>query len=162
MWHGNGFNNGNAFFATPNAENYGKGIYNPETGLVKFRNCHWYTNIDHGRRHQPLSLMSMADNIKFGSAEYPKYVNYDAIEVSKTKQIPSDYDGAMGVPVSFLDKYNPDQFEILGTSLELAKKMSEFAQKGTYQQGGPKFYTDNGDGTYQRKYERVVIKRKDQ
>ena len=160
MWLGNGFKNGNAHFATPNANNYGNGVYNPETGLVKFRNCHWYTNVDHGRRHQPLSLMTMADNIKYSNAQYPKYVNYDAIEVSKTMQIPSDYDGAMGVPISFLDKYNPDQFEILGTSLELAKNMSEFAQKGTYQQGGPKFYTDNGDGTYQRKYERVVIKRK--
>lgn len=80
----------------------------------------WYTNLDHGRRHQPLSLMTMADNLKFsrtlkGKDAYDKYDNYDAIEVSTYKEIPSDYKGVMGVPVTFLDKYNPDQFEILGT-----------------------------------------------
>lgn len=80
----------------------------------------WYTNIDHGRRHQPLSLMTMADNLKFsrnlkGKSAYERYDNYDAIEVATYKEIPSDYDGVMGVPVTFLDKYNPDQFEIVGT-----------------------------------------------
>lgn len=80
----------------------------------------WFTNIDHGRRHQPLSLMTMEDNIKFSKhpqvqgREYDKYDNYDAIEIPYTDSIPSDYDGVMGVPISFLDKYNPDQFEILG------------------------------------------------
>jgi hypothetical protein len=79
----------------------------------------WYTNIDHGRRHQPIPLMSMADNIKFSKhpsirgGEYKKYDNYNAIDVSFTDAIPSDFDGAMGVPISFLSKYNPDQFEIL-------------------------------------------------
>jgi hypothetical protein len=80
----------------------------------------WYTNLDHGRRHQPLSLMTMADNLKFsknlkGKSAYDRYDNYDAIEVGTYKEIPSDYDGVMGVPVTFLDKYNPDQFEIVGT-----------------------------------------------
>ncbi len=80
----------------------------------------WFTNIDHGRRHQPLPLMTMADNIKFSKhkeikgKEYQKYDNYDAIEVSFTDAIPSDYKGVMGVPISFLDKYSPEQFEILG------------------------------------------------
>lgn len=80
----------------------------------------WFTNLDHGRRHQPLALMTMADNLRFskhkeirGRAGYEKYDNYDAIEVPFTDAIPSDYDGMMGVPISFLDKYNPDQFEIL-------------------------------------------------
>lgn len=81
----------------------------------------WLTNLDHGRRHQHLSLMTMAENLKFsknlkGKAAYYRYDNYDAIEVGTNKEIPSDYDGVMGVPVTFLDKYNPDQFEILGTS----------------------------------------------
>jgi len=81
----------------------------------------WFTNLDHGRRHQELPLMTMAENLKFsrnlrGKAAYGRYDNYDAIEVSTYKEIPSDYDGVMGVPVTFLDKYNPDQFEILGTS----------------------------------------------
>lgn len=81
----------------------------------------WYTNLDHGRRHQPLSLMTMSDNLRFskglkGKAAYGRYDNYDAIEVGTYKEIPSDYDGVMGVPITFLDKYNPDQFEIVGTT----------------------------------------------
>lgn len=82
----------------------------------------WFTNIEHGRRHRPIPLMTMADNLKFskhseikGKVAYERYDNYDAIEVPFTDAIPSDYDGVMGVPVTFLDKYNPDQFEILGT-----------------------------------------------
>ena len=79
----------------------------------------WFTNLDHGRRHQKLPLMTMAENLKFsknlrGKAAYDQYDNYDAIEVSTYKEIPSDYEGAMGVPITFLDRYNPDQFEILG------------------------------------------------
>ena len=81
----------------------------------------WFTNVDHGRRHQELALMTMADNLRFskhnelkGKAAYDRYDNYDAIEVSFTDAIPGDYDGMMGVPVTFLDKYNPDQFEIIG------------------------------------------------
>ncbi|MCX6844481.1 MAG: adenine-specific methyltransferase EcoRI family protein [candidate division WOR-3 bacterium] len=81
----------------------------------------WFTNLDHGRRHQKLPLMTMAENLKFsknlrGKAAYDRYDNYDAIEVGTYKEIPSDYDGAMGVPITFLDKYNPDQFEIVGTT----------------------------------------------
>ena len=80
----------------------------------------WYTNLDHGRRHRPLSLMTMSDNLRYspglkGKEAYDRYDNYDAIEVGTYKEIPSDFDGVMGVPVTFLDKYNPDQFEIVGT-----------------------------------------------
>lgn len=79
----------------------------------------WYANLEHGRRHQPLQLMTMADNLKFnkkldGKNAYQQYDNYNAIEVPETKAIPSDFDGVMGVPISFLDKYCPEQFEILG------------------------------------------------
>ncbi len=81
----------------------------------------WYTNLDHGRRHHPLNLMTMADNLRFskklrGKTAYDRYDNYDAIEVGTYKEIPSDFDGVMGVPITFLDKYNPDQFEILGAT----------------------------------------------
>lgn len=83
----------------------------------------WFTNLDHGRRHQPLPLMTMEDNLKYskhkeikGKKAYDKYDNYEAINVPFTDAIPSDYDGVMGVPISFLDKYNPDQFEILGAT----------------------------------------------
>ena len=123
MWLGNGFQAGNAYFSTPFAKEYGEGVYYPETGLVKFRNVCWFTNIDHGRRHQPLPLMTMSDNLKFskhkeikGKNSYDYYDNYDAIEVPFTDAIPSDYDGIMGVPISFLDKYSPEQFEILGVT----------------------------------------------
>lgn len=91
----------------------------------------WFTNLDHGRRHQPLPLMSMADNLKFskhkeikGKTAYDKYANYEAIEVPFTDAIPSDYDGVMGVPITFLDKYNPEQFEILGATESEGKGFS--------------------------------------
>ena len=83
----------------------------------------WFTNLDHGRRHQPLALMTMADNLKYsrhkqikGKKKYEKYDNYDAIEVPFTDAIPSNFKGVMGVPISFLDKYNPGQFEIFGAT----------------------------------------------
>ena len=80
----------------------------------------WFTNMEHGRRHQPLELMTMEDNIRYSKhkqvvgQEYKRYDNYDAIEVPFTDAIPSDYNGVMGVPISFLDKYCPEQFEIIG------------------------------------------------
>lgn len=118
VWLGNGFHAGNAYFSTPNIRDYASGVYNENTGLVKFRNCKWFTNIDHARRHDLLKLMTMADNLKHnkkmrGKTAYDRYDNYDAIEVPFTDAIPSDYDGVMGVPISFLDRYNPDQFEIV-------------------------------------------------
>jgi len=91
---------------------------------------------------------------------YPRYANYDAIEVSKTSEIPCDFDGAMGVPITFLDKYNPEQFEIVGASRFLGRPMSEIAPKGTFVAGGVRFYLPNGDGTYRRLYDRIVIRRK--
>lgn len=96
---------------------------NEETGkkMARVSTSCWYTNLDHGRRHEPLNLMTMEDNLKFsknlkGKAAYDRYENFDAIEVGTYKEIPSDYDGIMGVPVTFLNKYNPDQFEIVGNS----------------------------------------------
>jgi hypothetical protein len=120
MWLGNGFTAGNAYFASPANQDFADGVYDAATGLVKFRNVIWFTSIDHGKRHQPLALMSKADNIKFSKHKevrgigYRTYDNYDAIEVPFTDAIPSDHDGVMGVPISFLDKYSPDQFEIVG------------------------------------------------
>ena len=87
-------------------------------------NTCWYTNLEHSRRHQPLKLMNMADNLKYnnklkGLTEYQHYDNYDAIEVPYTEVIPNDFEGIMGVPISFLDKYCPDQFEIIGNEYDL-------------------------------------------
>ncbi len=91
---------------------------------TRLGNSCWFTNIEHGRRHEPLQLMTMADNLRYnrkfittldGGSEYQRYDNFDAIEVPYTDAIPSDYEGVMGVPITWLAKYNPDQFEILGT-----------------------------------------------
>jgi hypothetical protein len=88
---------------------------------IRIKGVRWWTNLDHGRRHEKLPLMTMADNLKFskheeiqGKAVYDRYDNFDAIEVPFTDAIPSDYSGMMGVPITFLDKYNPAQFEIIG------------------------------------------------
>lgn len=120
IWLGKGFKNGNAYFSSPLNQKYANGVYDEKTGLVKFRNCCWFTNIDHGKRHEPLPLMTMKENLSHSKHKiirekgYQKYDNYDAIEVPFSDAIPSDYDGIMGVPISFLDKYSPEQFEILG------------------------------------------------
>ena len=176
MWLGNGFQSGNAFFSTPSAKEYANGVYNEETGLVKFRNCCWFTNFDHGRRHQPLALMTMEENIKFNKKmqgqNYQKYDNYDAIEVPFTNAIPSDYQGVMGVPISFLDKYSPEQFEIIwrGGDIEWVENECSFftappsskateyrAQDKTWRVQNP--YLLN-DGRVQTVYQRIFIKHK--
>lgn len=108
--------------------------------------------------------MTMGDNLRFGTnmkgkRAYEQYVNFDAIEVPTYKEIPSDYNGVMGVPITFLDKYNPDQFEILGTNRTIGvTPMSAVAKEGTYSVGGPCFYLANGDGTYRRLYDRILIR----
>lgn len=81
----------------------------PKDGIVEGARSFWFTNLDIAKRHEDLILYKT-----YNEKEYPKYDNYDAIEVSKTKDIPMDYEGIMGVPITFLDKYNPEQFEILG------------------------------------------------
>lgn len=96
---------------------------------IKVKGVRWYSNLEHGRRHQPLALMTMADNLRYnskmqGKTAYDRYDNYDAIEVPRTDAIPSDYEGVMGVPISFLDKYCPEQFEILGCTESEGKGFS--------------------------------------
>ena len=89
---------------------------------TRLGNSNWFTNLEHGRRHQPIQLMSMADNLKFSKHKqvtedgYLQYDNFDAIEVPYVDAIPNDYDGMMGVPITFLDKYCPEQFEIIDTT----------------------------------------------
>lgn len=108
MWLGTGFRAGNAFFEVP--EHYSSTQIFEISGkrLAKFRNCNWFTNLDHAKRHEMVPLYKY-----YSPEEYPKYDNYDAIEVSKVAEIPKDYEGVMGVPITFLDKYNPEQFEII-------------------------------------------------
>lgn len=125
IWLGTGMGRWISGFIVPESyELYGTEARIDKDGnrIVSTNNCLWLTNLDHGKRHQPLPLMTMTDNLKFSShkdikgKEYTKYDNYNAIEVPYTDAIPSDYDGIMGVPITFLDKYNPDQFEILGAT----------------------------------------------
>ena len=183
IWLGNGFSNGNAFFRVPEeySREWATGVYNPETGLVKFRNVGWFTNLDFEKRHENITLYK-----HYTPEEYPHYDNYNAIEVSKVAEIPYDYDGAMGVPITFLDKYNPEQFEILG----ITQGRDEFGTKPTkwyvnpkqinpdgttsnggkvntgaqillpHKPGGVYFVADNADGPLQRMYARILIKRK--
>ncbi len=130
-WLGNGMGRWISGFIVPESYDlYGTEARIDENGnrIVATNNCLWLTNLDHGRRHQPLPLMTMAENLKYskhkeikGKKAYDKYDNYDAIEVPFTDAIPSDYKGAIGVPISFLDKYNPDQFEIIGCSYDYGR-----------------------------------------
>lgn len=110
MWLGNGFRNGKASFRTSKIDD--------DSPLVHFGNISWFTNIEHGRRHEPLSLMTTEDNLRFNrqvpNDGYLTYDNYDAIEVPFVSAIPSDYDGVMGVPITYLDRHCPEQFEIVG------------------------------------------------
>ena len=91
------------------AREWADGVYDPNTGLVKFRNVGWYTNLDFPKRHENLTLYRQYD-----PKIYPNYDNYDAINVDKVSEIPYDYEGVIGVPITFLDKHNPEQLEIKG------------------------------------------------
>ncbi len=147
-----------------------------KTYITRVQGVRWFTNLDHGRLHQEIPLMTEKDVIKFSTNKpFVKYDNYDAIEVSLVKNIPSDYRGVMGVPISFLDKYNPDQFEILGTNDNgiiddrykttpgLTKKFVEDYYEaggtGAYKEGNPTagYYED---GIAKMVYKRIFIKHK--
>lgn len=182
IWLGHGFAHGNAYFqvAAGSKTDYAGGVYDAEKNLVKFRNVTWFTNLDHGRRHQPLKLMTTADNIKFSKHKevrgggYRTYDNYDAIEVPFTDAIPGDYDGVMGVPISFLDKYCPEQFEILGMCenedlyhLKIRTYSAEernrayfekFKKPGSYDLNASGVVVING--RYEKVYQRILIRHK--
>ena len=162
IWLGYGFNAGNAFFRIPTQDKpkYSEGVYDETTGLVKFRNCHWFTNLDHNKRHEELDMVC-----RYTPEEYPTYANYDAIEVSKVSDIPFDYAGAMGVPTTFLDKFNPDQFEIIGLAEgDLGKELGlkpydrELKKLNKSLRDGQVFYMKNG--IPQKPYSRIIIRNK--
>jgi hypothetical protein len=121
---------------------------------IRVKGVRWYTNLDHGRRHQPLECMTMQDNLRFSRHKeikdkpgYDRYDNFDAIEVPFSDAIPSDYDGVMGVPISFLDKYNPDQFEIVGNSDDGAM-MTEIGVRALGQEFIRAYRARGGTGHY--------------
>jgi hypothetical protein len=123
LWMGVTIHSGDREFRVPDHYPLNAAGYRVDDDGVKYirvKGVRWYTNLDHGRRHEQLELMSEADNLRFNKRlqgkHYAQYDNYDAIEVPFTDAIPSDHKGIMGVPITFLDKYNPDQFEILGAT----------------------------------------------
>lgn len=126
MWMGATGNGSDMVFAVPDGAEIRDSDRDKAARLgyvgnyTRLGNSCWFANIDHGRRHEPLQLMSMAENLRFnkkmaGKKSYDRYDNYDAIEVPFCDAIPNDYNGLMGVPITFLDKYCPEQFEIVGS-----------------------------------------------
>ena len=159
MWIGASIHSGDRAFFVPDdypLDAAGCGI-DEITGrkYIRVKGIRWFTNLDIKQRHEEMLLVR-----HYTPEQYPKYVNYDAIEVAKTSDIPCDYDGEMGVPITFMDKYNPEQFEIIGISRELVRTLSEDVRKnGAYPQIG-RFYLDVGAEKYKKVYERLVIRNK--
>lgn len=154
LWLGRGFAAGNAYFSIPAemGRDFANGVYDPVTGLVKFRNVGWFTNMDHAGRHEQLPLFR-----RYDPTEYPHYDNYDAIEVSKIANIPCDYDGLMGVPDTFFDVYNPDQFEVVG--IPFGNMGKELGVKRNYR-GRTDIALTDSDGKSRCPYSRIIVRRK--
>jgi hypothetical protein len=129
MWMGYGFTGGAAHFINKHYEDYASAGDHKE-GMIRVSGVVWFTNLDINKRHEDLILYK-----NYIPEEYPKYDNYDAINVDKTKEIPLDYDGVMGVLITFLDKYNPDQFEIV----TMSTMSGVSANYWTFINGKPKF-----------------------
>jgi hypothetical protein len=147
-WVGNGMGRWISGFIVPKSyELYGSEARVDADGnrIVATNSCLWLTNIDHGRRHKTLPLMTMSDNLKFSRHKnlntegYQTYDNYDAIDVPYTDAIPSDYDGVMGVPISFLDKFSPEQFEIVGSNRGVGQDPNGVYGRGSYINGKETF-----------------------
>jgi hypothetical protein len=124
IWMGVTIHSGDREFRVPDhypLEAAGWRVDEKGNKFIRVKGVRWWTNLDHGRRHEHLPLMTTQDNLRYskhkevkGKESYDRYDNYDAIEVPFTDAIPGDHEGPMGVPITFLDKYNPAQFEILG------------------------------------------------
>ena len=156
LWMGVSIHSGDREFGVPDDYPLYAASYRvDEIGkkYIRVRGVRWFTNLDYLSRHDEMILWK-----EYTPEEYPTYLNYDAIEVGKTSEIPKDYDGKMGVPITFLDKYNPDQFEIVGMSLELAD-MKPIRERLGRNDGGPTFYIERG-GKLLRLYDRIVIRRR--
>ena len=171
LWLGFGFKGGAGHFINNHYEDYAT-AGNHKEGMIRVSGVHWFTNLDISKRHEDLILYK-----KYSHQHYPTYDNYDAINVDKTKDIPIDYDGLIGVPITFLDKYNPDQFEIetLGIGEENftpTKKYQKFRDPITKKPISDKrdylLYVRNPNGKYltsddyrvNKVYARILIKNK--
>ena len=141
IWLGYGFRGNAGFFINHVYEDYASASSHKE-GMIRVSGVTWYTNLDIQKRHEVLTPCK-----KYSPEEYPHYDNYDAINVDKTADIPRDYDGVMGVPITYLDKHNPDQFEIIGLMASTAIDEYNF--------GYPYI---NGE----KKYARILIRKRKQ
>jgi hypothetical protein len=144
MWLGHSTRGGNMIFLVSDEYNlYSKNYFVDDNGnkYIKIDAIRWFTNLEHGKQPKPLRLKTMQYNLKHNKKiqknpnAYKKYDNYDAIEVPYTDAIPSDYEGVMGVPISFLDKYNPDQFEILGSTRGIYQDPNKIYGRSPYING---------------------------
>ena len=181
IWIDNPFVRGAGYFTSPMELDKSMSYFNSHDyreGFIRVPGVRWFTNIELGRRHQSMQLMTMSENLKFskklkGQNEYYHYDNYDAIEVPFTELIPRDFDGIMGVPISFLDKYCPDQFEIIwrGGDMEWAENECTFFTKPEndkaeiYKQRDRTWRVQNpylldSDGFAQTVYQRIFIRKK--
>ena len=147
LWLGYGFKGGAAHFIS-SYEDIATAS-NHKEGMIRVSGVNWFTNLDIPKHHENLILYK-----NFTAEEYPKYENYDAINVDKTSDIPQDYNGVIGVPITFLDKYNPEQFEIVALGIVgscdfTCEKRMEILDKNGMPTGK---YTINAKGTLYRKH----------
>ena len=175
IWYGPSITGGDREFMVPKTYvTHSSSLRTDEKGnkYIRVPGVHWFTNLDHGRRHEPLPLMTMEDNIIYSKhkevkgKQYIHYENYDAIDVPYTDAIPSDYEGVMGVPISFLDRYCPEQFEIIGQTqgdsgkeLGLKPYPRELKKLNKSLRDGQLYYMDE-NGIPQKPYARILIRKK--
>lgn len=162
LWFGY-HNGGNKWFRVPDDYEIKTKARTKIVDGIKFQSMgriYWYTNLETTKRHEPLTLYK-----RYTAEEYPTYTNYPAIEVGEVAEIPMNYDGEMGVPITFLDKYNPEQFSIIGISTKLAEPMSRYAVKEDYATpegktvgGTGKLFLPLGNGRHEGVFERIIIK----
>jgi len=164
LWLGPTITSGDREFQVPSSYPLaaaGSRIDEDGNKFIRVKGVRWFTCLDHGRRHQPLSLMTQADNKKFSKHKevnevgYFTYDNFDAIEVPFTDAIPSDYTGVMGVPITFLDKYSPEQFEILGNGQTMA---NELGIKPVGQEFVDTYYAQGNKGQITAKWNNLVYR----
>ena len=159
FWFGPSISSGDRKFYVP--EDYplnasGCGVDSDGKRFIRVKGVRWFTNLDHNKRHEELDLVC-----HYSPEEYPRYDNYGAIEVSKTSDIPFDYDGVMGVPITFLDKYNPDQFEIIWQACGNTRASApSYILKGLQYQIHPEDRGGCGVIQGKRQYARVLIRNK--
>ena len=175
LWLGYGFRGGAGHFYSQYEDT--ATATDRREGMIRVSGVHWFTNLEHNKRHEDLILYK-----SYNPEEYPMYDNFDAIEVGKTKEIPMDYDGVMGVPITFMNKYNPDQFEIVGitqswggATTKTYPRQVQMSANGDHKEvtklnDGPALKVDSppagktcymvGDDYFVQLYSRVLIRRK--